>query len=102
LTAATFQTEALAAVDPAAHYDQVKRGCIEDSPEQAPSVIALNMRAASAAVMEFIARVFPLRFRQIRVLGYQTAVFPLRINRFNQAIPHYGDHPTNFIPFSHN
>lgn len=60
-TAATLQAEALAEADPAAHRDQVKRGYIEDSPEQAPSVIALNMRAASATVMEFIARAFPFR-----------------------------------------
>lgn len=60
-TAATLQAEALAEADPAAHRDQVKRGYIEDSPEQAPSVIAPNMRAASATVMEFIARAFPFR-----------------------------------------
>lgn len=60
-TAATLQAEALAESAPAAHRDQVKRGYIEDSPEQAPSVIALNMRAASATVMEFIARAFPFR-----------------------------------------
>ena len=29
--------------------------------EQAPAVISLNMRAASATVMEFIARAFPFR-----------------------------------------
>ena len=29
--------------------------------EQAPAVIALNMRAAAACVMEFIARAFPFR-----------------------------------------
>lgn len=60
-TAATLQAEALAEADPIAHRDQVKRGYIEDSPEQAPSVIALNMRAASATVMEFIARAYPFR-----------------------------------------
>lgn len=60
-TGATLQAEALAEAHPAAHRDQVKRGYIQDSPEQAPSVIALNMRAASATVMEFIARAYPFR-----------------------------------------
>jgi len=39
----------------------VKFGYIEDVPEQAPAVISLNMRAASACVMEFIARAYPFR-----------------------------------------
>lgn len=60
-TAATLQAEALAESDPAAHTDRVKRGYIEDSPEQAPSVMTLNMRAASACIMEFVARAFPFR-----------------------------------------
>ncbi|RYG86158.1 MAG: hypothetical protein EON58_22050 [Alphaproteobacteria bacterium] len=60
-TGATLQAEALAEADPDAHCDQVKRGYIEDFPEQAPSVITLNMRAASAVVMEFIARAYPFR-----------------------------------------
>ncbi|MBO7832529.1 ThiF family adenylyltransferase [Burkholderia pseudomallei] len=60
-TAATLQAEDLAETDPDAHADQVKRGYIEDVPEQAPSVITLNMRAASSCVMEFIARAYPFR-----------------------------------------
>lgn len=40
---------------------RVKAGYIEGLPEQAPSVITLNMRAASACVMEFIARAYPFR-----------------------------------------
>lgn len=60
-TAATLQAEDLAETDPEAHADQVKRGYIEDVPEQAPSVITLNMRAASSCVMEFIARAYPFR-----------------------------------------
>ena len=31
------------------------------APDEAPGVIALNMRAASACVIEFIARMFPFR-----------------------------------------
>lgn len=60
-TAATLQAEALLESDPNAHADQVRRGYIEGIPEQAPSVISLNMRAASATVMEFIARAYPFR-----------------------------------------
>lgn len=60
-TPATLQAEALADADPAAFAAQVKAGYIEDVPEQAPAVISLNMRAASACVMEFIARGYPFR-----------------------------------------
>lgn len=60
-TPATLQAEALAEADPDAHTAQVKAGYIEGMPEQAPAVISLNMRAASACVMEFIARAYPFR-----------------------------------------
>lgn len=60
-TAATLQAEALAEADPKAHADQMKYGYIDGVPEQAPAVISLNMRAASACVMEFIARAYPFR-----------------------------------------
>ena len=60
-TPATLQAEALAEADPDAHAAQVGAGYIEGLPEQAPSVITLNMRAASACMMEFIARAYPFR-----------------------------------------
>jgi hypothetical protein len=60
-TAALLHAEALAEADPAAHADQVRAGYIDGMPEQAPAVIALNMRASSACVMEFIARAYPFR-----------------------------------------
>lgn len=60
-TPASLQAEALSEADPVAHAEHVKAGYIEGLPEQAPSVIALNMRAASACVMEFIARAYPFR-----------------------------------------
>lgn len=60
-TSATLAAEALAEADPQAHADQVQRGYIDGAPDQAPAVIALNMRAASACVMEFIARAYPFR-----------------------------------------
>ena len=43
------------------HDEQVADGYLKGVVEEAPSVIALNMRAASACVMEFIARCFPFR-----------------------------------------
>jgi len=60
-TPATLQAEALAESDTNAHAAQVGAGYIEGVPEQAPSVITLNMRAASACMMEFIARAYPFR-----------------------------------------
>lgn len=74
-TPETLQAEALAEADPEAHRDRVKAGYITDSPEQAPSVIALNMRAASACMMEFIARAFP--FRQSKNDAYARTCFML-------------------------
>ncbi|MBA2960706.1 MULTISPECIES: ThiF family adenylyltransferase [Ramlibacter] len=60
-TPESLQAEALAEEDPVAHADRVKAGYIEGLPDQAPAVIALNMRAASAGVLEFIARAYPYR-----------------------------------------
>lgn len=60
-TPETLLAESLAEVAPAAHAEQVKAGYIHGLPEQAPSVIALNMRASSAGVLEFIARAYPYR-----------------------------------------
>jgi hypothetical protein len=60
-TPASLQAEYLADADPVAHAAQRRAGYIQDHPEEAPSVIALNMRAASACVMEFIMRAYPFR-----------------------------------------
>ncbi len=60
-TPESLQAEALSEEDPAAHAERVKAGYIEGLPNQAPAVIALNMRAASASVLEFIARAYPYR-----------------------------------------
>lgn len=60
-TPASLQAEYLAEADPHAHAAQRRAGYIQGHPEEAPSVIALNMRAASACVMEFIARAYPFR-----------------------------------------
>ncbi len=60
-SAATLRAEYLRRVAPDAHSAEVKAGYLKGIAEEAPSVITLNMRAASACVMEFIARVFPFR-----------------------------------------
>ncbi|GLE72492.1 MULTISPECIES: ThiF family adenylyltransferase [Pseudomonas] len=60
-TAQSLSAEELKNTDPKAHSEQVKQGYISGIPEEAPSVITLNMRAASACVNEFVARAFPFR-----------------------------------------
>jgi hypothetical protein len=47
--------------EPQAFREEQEAGYIKGLAEQAPSVISLNMRASSAVVMEYIARVFPFR-----------------------------------------
>jgi hypothetical protein len=74
-TSASLQAEALAEADAAAHADQVRAGYIDGMPEQAPSVITLNMRASSECVMEFIARAYP--FRQQSNCNYARTRFML-------------------------
>jgi ThiF family len=58
---ATLEAEYLARTAPDAHRQKLADGYIRGLEEKAPAVIALNMRAASDAVMEFIARAFPFR-----------------------------------------
>ncbi|MCB1467101.1 MAG: ThiF family adenylyltransferase [Rhizobiaceae bacterium] len=41
--------------------DQLKEGYLKGIPDEAPSVISLNMRAASAAVNEWLSRLFKFR-----------------------------------------
>lgn len=60
-TPESVAAECLAEVDAAAHAERVKEGYMPGSHEEAPSVIALNMRAASACVMELVARAYPFR-----------------------------------------
>ncbi|APO70045.1 UBA/THIF-type NAD/FAD binding domain-containing protein (plasmid) [Rhizobium gallicum] len=60
-TAASLRAEYLARVAPETYASELDAGYIKGAVEEAPSVIALNMRAASAAVLEFVARVFPFR-----------------------------------------
>jgi hypothetical protein len=59
--AALLEAEYLARVAPQALSRKIADGYLRGIPEEAPAVIALNMRAASACVIEFLARLFPFR-----------------------------------------
>lgn len=58
---ALLEAEYLARVAPQAHAQKVADGYLRGVHEEAPGVITLNMRAASACVIEFLARLFPFR-----------------------------------------
>jgi hypothetical protein len=58
---AMLEAEYLARAAPEAHRRKVTDGYLRGIEEQGPAVISLNMRAASACVMEFMARAFPFR-----------------------------------------
>lgn len=60
-TPETLRAEYLKNANPMAHKHEVMDGYIRGTPDQAPSVISLNMHAASLCVLEFIARTFPFR-----------------------------------------
>lgn len=53
--------EYLAKTAPKVHEARVQEGYMPGAHEEAPSVITLNMRAASACVTEFVARAYPFR-----------------------------------------
>jgi hypothetical protein len=57
----TLRAEYLSHNAPDTHRDQLREGYIKGLVEQAPSVITLNMRVASTAVSELIARLYPFR-----------------------------------------
>ncbi|WP_145033324.1 MULTISPECIES: ThiF family adenylyltransferase [Pantoea] len=60
-TPEALRREYLQKVAPYELYAQVAEGYIKGIADEAPSVITLNMRAASDCVMEFIARAYPFR-----------------------------------------
>jgi len=60
-TAAGVAAEELRRKDPDAFARQVDEGYMPGLADEAPSVITVNMRAASMVVQEFIARTFPYR-----------------------------------------
>ena len=57
----SLREEYLRRAAPEAHTAEVRAGYLRGVKEEAPSVIALNMRAASTCVMEIIARAYPFR-----------------------------------------
>jgi hypothetical protein len=57
----SLRKEYLQKVAPESYDEQVAAGYLKGVIDEAPSVIALNMRAASSCVMEFIARIYPFR-----------------------------------------
>ncbi len=60
-TSASLRAEYLKRVAPESFAAELEAGYIKGAIEEAPSVIALNMRAASAAMLEFVARAYPFR-----------------------------------------
>jgi hypothetical protein len=60
-TPESLRADYLARVAPEVHADAVAEGYIKGVHAEAPGVIALNMRAASAAMLEYVARAFPFR-----------------------------------------
>lgn len=61
-----LRAELLQESDPVAYEAELSDGYIDGIHEEAPSVISLNMRAASTAVNEFVARAFPYRHGENR------------------------------------
>ncbi|MFC7691810.1 ThiF family adenylyltransferase [Paeniroseomonas aquatica] len=57
----SLRAEYLRRAAPEAHRQELEAGYIKGLIEEAPAVITLNMRAAAAAMNEFIARAYPFR-----------------------------------------
>ena len=90
-----LRAEYLRRTAPDSHFDEVRQGYLKGTNEQAPAVISLNMRAASAAVLEFIARAYPFRIdgndgfarSQFSVAAGEEDFYPDEaFQRFNHAI----------------
>jgi hypothetical protein len=65
-TQESLRAEYLKRTAPKQYEQELADGYIKGSPEEAPSVIALNMRAASDLMLEFIARIYPFRHESNR------------------------------------
>lgn len=66
-TPESLRGEYLRKVAPEAHQQELDAGYLRGLIEEAPAVITLNMRAASACVNEFISRAFPFRLESNRL-----------------------------------
>lgn len=75
---ASLRAEYLRRTAPDAHREEMQAGYLRGVNEEAPAVIALNMRAASACVLEFLARAYP--FRHEPNDGYARTEFSLAAN----------------------
>jgi proteasome lid subunit RPN8/RPN11 len=75
---AMLRAEYLRRTAPDAHRGEMQQGYLRGVNEEAPAVISLNMRAASACVMEFLARAYP--FRHERNGGHARIEFSLAAN----------------------
>jgi len=60
-TPESLRAEYLRQNAPETHQQELEAGYIRGTVDEAPAVISLNMRAASAGVNEFIARAYPFR-----------------------------------------
>lgn len=60
-TPESLRAEYLRRNAPKSHQEELEAGYIQGTMDEAPAVISLNMRAASASVNEFIARAYPFR-----------------------------------------
>lgn len=60
-TPEALEAEYLKNADPAAYEERVNEGYMPGAGVEAPSVICVNMYAASAVVLEFVARAYPFR-----------------------------------------
>lgn len=60
-TPESLRAEYLRQNAPESHQQELEAGYIRGAIDEAPAVISLNMRAASACVNEFIARAYPFR-----------------------------------------
>lgn len=67
-----LRAEYLRRVAPDAHRQELDAGYIKGAIEEAPAVITLNMRAASACMNEFIARAYPFRLDANRLYARST------------------------------
>lgn len=71
-TPESLRAEYLRRVAPEAHRQELEAGYIKGAIEEAPAVITLNMRAASACMNEFIARAYPFRLDANRLYARTT------------------------------
>ena len=60
-SAESLRQEYLRRTAPEVHATEVAEGYIQGVPDQAPPVISINMKAASTAVLEMVARLCPFR-----------------------------------------